>query len=119
MLWETVEPMAPDGPIPRPRVGAVADVTYDVWALQTFWRRLEERGVSVLPPMPADVEEVCVGNEDPRAGEPTCAFSAPSQVTYYMQHLVMAGVIADAAMVDGTIERDVYCRRDPEELRGG
>ena len=47
------------------------------------------------------------------------AFSAPSQVTYYMQHIVMAGVMADAAMVDGAIERDVYCRRDPAELRGG
>ena len=43
-----------------------------------------------------------------------------SQVTYYMQHIVMAGVMADAAMVDGAIERDVYCRRDPAELlRGG
>ena len=30
---------------------------------------------------------------------------------YYMQHIVMAGVMADAAMVDGAIERDVYCRR--------
>ena len=38
---------------------------------------------------------------------------------YYMQHIVMAGVMADAAMVDGAIERDVYCRRDPAELRGG
>ena len=47
------------------------------------------------------------------------SFSAPSQVTYYMQHIVMAGVMADAAMVDGAIERDVYCRRDPAELRGG
>ena len=57
--------------------------------------------------------------QDRDRGEEDWAFSAPSQVTYYMQHLVMAGVMADAAMVDGAIERDVYCRRDPEELRGG
>ena len=41
---------------------------------------------------------------------------SPPQVTYYMQQIFLAVVMADAAMVVGDIERDLYCRRDPEEL---
>ena len=45
-----------------------------------------------------------------------------AQVTYmymyYMQHIILAGVMADAAMVDGVIEADVY-RRVPAGSRGG
>ena len=52
------------------------------------------------------------------ASEEDWAFSAPSQVTYYMQHIVLAGVMADAAMVDAAIEADVY-RRDLGAVRGG
>ena len=51
------------------------------------------------------------GDLDRDRGEEDWAFSAPSQVTYYMQHIVLAGVMADAAMVDAAIEADVY-RRD-------
>ena len=77
-----------------------------------------ERFGAVGDDLQAMVRGAC-GDLDRDRGEEDWAFSAPSQVTYYMQHLVMAGVMADAAMVDGAIERDVYCRRDPEELRGG
>ena len=33
-----------------------------------------------------------------------------AQVTYYMQHIVLAGVMADAAMVDAAIEAGIYQR---------
>ena len=77
-----------------------------------------ERFGAVGDDLQAMVRGAC-GDLDRDRGEEDWAFSAPSQVTYYMQHIVMAGVMADAAMVDGAIERDVYCRRDPAELRGG
>ena len=38
--------------------------------------------------------------------------------TDYMQHIVLAGVMADAVMVDAAIEADVY-RRDMGAARAG
>jgi len=63
------------------------------------------------------------GDLDRDRGEEDWAFSAPSQVTCYMQHIVLAGVMADAAgstgwMVDAAIEADVY-RRDQGAVRAG
>ena len=51
-------------------------------------------------------------------GEADWAFTAPSQVTYCMQHIVLAGVMADAAMVDAAIEADIY-QRDAGRRGGG
>ena len=82
------------------------------------FRGVMERFGAVGDDLQAMVRGAC-GDLDRDRGEEDWAFSAPSQVTYYMQHIVMAGVMADAAMVDGAIERDVYCRRDPAEVRGG
>ena len=48
-------------------------------------------------------------------------FTAPSRVTYFMQHVVFAGVMADAEMVDRALELDVAWRA-PEAVaaaRGG
>ena len=35
------------------------------------------------------------------------AFTAPSSVTYHMQHVVLAGVMGHAAMIDAVIDLDV------------
>jgi hypothetical protein len=64
--------------------------------------RNEERFGAVGDDMQAMVRGAC-GDLDSDRGEGDWAFSAPSQVTYYMQHIVLAGVMADAAMVDGVI----------------
>ena len=50
------------------------------------------------------------GDGERDLGEDDWAFTAPSRVTYFVQHVVLAGVIADAAMVDAAIELDVYAR---------
>ena len=36
------------------------------------------------------------------------SFTAPSRVTYYMQHVVFTAVIADATMLERAIDADVY-----------
>ena len=76
-----------------------------------------ERFGAVGDDMQAMVRGAC-GDLDRDRGEEDWAFSAPSQVTYYMQHIVLAGVMADAAMVDAAIEADVY-RRDLGAVRAG
>ena len=35
-------------------------------------------------------------------------FTAPSRVTYYMQHVVFTAVIADAVMLERAIDADVH-----------
>ena len=60
------------------------------------------------------------GDGERDLGEDDWAFTAPSRVTYFVQHVVLAGVIADAAMVDAAIELDVYAREaDTAQLAGG
>ena len=82
-----------------------------------FRAAVMERFGAVGDDMQAMVRGAC-GDLDRDRGEEDWAFSAPSQVTYYMQHIVLAGVMADAAMVDAAIEADVY-RRDLGAVRGG
>ena len=57
------------------------------------------------------VTELC-GEGDRDAGAEDWYFTAPSRVTYYMQRVVFAGFMADAAMVDAAIDADVALR-DP------
>ena len=45
------------------------------------------------------VRELC-GEEDRPSASDDWYFTAPSSVTYHMQHVVLAGVLSDAAMVD-------------------
>ena len=78
---------------------------------------LHKPAIWVWDDMQAMVRGAC-GDLDRDRGEEDWAFSAPSQVTYYMQHIVLAGVMADAAMVDAAIEADVY-RRDLGAVRAG
>ena len=56
------------------------------------------------------VTELC-GEGDRAMDADDWYFTAPSRVTYYMQRVVFAGVMADAAMVDAAIDADVG-RRD-------
>jgi hypothetical protein len=62
-----------------------------------FRAAVMERFGAVGDDMQAMVRGAC-GDLDRDRGEEDWALSAPSQVTYYMQHIVLAGVMADAAM---------------------
>ena len=75
-----------------------------------------ERFGAVGDDLQAMVRGAC-GDLDRDRGEEDWAFSAPSQVTYYMQHIVMAGVMADAAMVDGAIERCAWRAEAKQKAR--
>ena len=76
-----------------------------------------ERFGAVGDDMEALVRGAC-GDLDRDRGEADWAFTAPSQATYYMQHIGLAGVMADAAMVDAAIEADIY-QRDAGRRGGG
>eukprot|EP00966_Prymnesium_polylepis_P026034 600157-Prymnesium_polylepis.1 len=54
------------------------------------------------------------GHKPPHPDNPDRLGSAP----YYMQHIVLAGVMADAAMVNAAIEADIY-QRDAGRRGGG
>ena len=56
----------------------------------------------------------CVGKGIGRASaSDDWYFTAPSSVTYHMQHVVLAGVMADAAMVDRAMDADIIHPVDP------
>ena len=55
------------------------------------------------------ITELC-GEGDREVGAEDWYFSAPSRVTYYMQRVVFAGVMGDAAMVDAALDTDVWDR---------
>ena len=50
----------------------------------------------------------CVGDQERLGDEDDFSFTARRQLAYAMQHVVFATVIADSAMLDSALERDVY-----------
>ena len=58
------------------------------------------------------VRELC-GEGDRPSSSDDWYFTAPSSVTYHMQHVVLAGVMADAAMVDRAMDADIIHPVDP------
>ena len=62
--------------------------------------------------MCALVRELC-GEGDRPSSSDDWYFTAPSSVTYHMQHVVLAGVMADAAMVDRAMDADIIHPVDP------
>ena len=58
------------------------------------------------------VRELCGEGDRPSASD-DWYFTAPSSVTYHMQHVVLAGVMSDAAMVDRAMDADIIHPVDP------
>ena len=65
------------------------------------------------------IQQLC-GDGDRSVDADDWYYTAPSSVSYHMQRVVFAGVMADAAMLERAIDRDVVSQvREAQPWHGG